>query len=41
MKAMVISYDVVDNLWGEYLLGACFLRNRILHKKIGKTSYEL
>ena len=41
MNAMLISSNVPDNLWGEALLTTCFLQNRILHKKSGKTSYDL
>lgn len=41
MNAMLISSNVPDNLWGEPLLSACFLQNRIPHRKNGKTPYEL
>jgi len=41
MNVMLISSNAPDNLWGEALLTACFLQNRIPHKKTGKTPYEL
>ena len=41
MNAMLISSSAPNNLWGEALLTACFLQNRIPHKKTGKTPYEL
>jgi hypothetical protein len=41
MNAMLVSSDAPNNLWGEALLTACFVQNRIPHKKTGKTPYEL
>jgi len=41
MNVMLISSNAPDNLWGEALLIACFLQNRIPHKKTSKTPYEL
>ena len=41
MNVMLISSNALDNLWGEALLTACFLQNRIPHRKIGETPYEL
>ena len=41
MDAMLISSNALDNLWGESLLTACFLQNRIPHRKTSKTPYEL
>jgi len=41
MNVMLISSNAPDNLWGESLLTACFLQNRIPHRKTGKTPYEL
>ena len=41
MNAMLISFNALDNLWGETLLTECFLQKRIPHKKTGKTPYEL
>lgn len=40
-NAMLISSGTTLNLWGEAILSACHLQNRILFKKIGKTPYEL
>jgi len=41
MNVMLISYNAPNNLWDESFLTACFLQNRIPHKKTGKTPYEL
>ena len=41
MNAMLVSSNAPDNLWGEALLTACHLQNRIPYKKTGKTPYEL
>src|ERR1044072_4190668 len=41
MNSMLISASAPDNLWGEAILSACLLQNRIPHKKTGKTPYEL
>ena len=41
MNALLISSSTLDNLWGEATLFAYNLQNRIPHKKIGKTPYEL
>jgi len=41
MNVMLISSSAPDNLWGEAFLTACFLQNRIPHKKTSKTPYEL
>jgi len=42
MNVMLISSNAPDNLWGESLLTMHFLKNRIPHKKIDKTTpYEL
>ena len=35
MNAMLVSSSIPDNLWGEAFLIACFLHNRIPHKKTG------
>jgi transposase InsO family protein len=37
MNVMLVSSDAPNNLWGEALLTACFVQNRIPHKKTGKT----
>ena len=41
MNSMLISSNAPDNLWGEAILSACHLQNRIPHKRTGKTPYEL
>jgi len=41
MNAMLISSNVPNNPWGEYITTTCFLQNRIPYKKTGKTTYEL
>ncbi|KAA0056672.1 ty1-copia retrotransposon protein [Cucumis melo var. makuwa] len=41
MNAMLLSFDVSDNMWGEAVLSACFVLNRIPHKRLDKTPYEL
>ena len=41
MNAMLISSDAPLNLWGEVILSACHIQNRIPYKKIGITQYEI
>ena len=41
MNAMLVSSAAPNNLWGETILSACFLQNRLPHKKTKKTPYEL
>ena len=41
MNAMLVSSAAPNNLWGEALLSACFIQNRIPHKNTDKTPYEL
>lgn len=41
MNAMLVSSSAPDNLWGEAILSAYHLQNRIPYKKTGKTPYEL
>ena len=41
MNAMLVSSAAPNNLWGEALLSACFVQNRIPHKKTQKTPYDL
>jgi hypothetical protein len=38
---MLISSSVPQNLWGEALLSACYILNRISIKDKNKTPYEL
>ncbi|KAL0556828.1 hypothetical protein IC582_005345 [Cucumis melo] len=41
MKAMLLSSGLSDNMWGEVVFSACFVLNRISHKRLDKTPYEL
>ncbi len=41
MNALSVSSFAPDNLWGEALLSACHLQNKILIKKTEKTLYKL
>ena len=41
MNAMLVSSGAPMNLWGEAILTACHLQNKIPYKKTGKTPYEL
>ena len=41
MNALLISSGAPMNLWGEALLSACVIQNRIVYKKNNKTPYEL
>ncbi|KAD6453934.1 hypothetical protein E3N88_08640 [Mikania micrantha] len=38
---MLISSGSPDNLWGEAVLSACHVLNRVPHKGLDKTPYEL
>ena len=41
MNAILISSGLPSNMWGEAILSACDVLNRVPHKKIRKTPYEL
>ena len=41
LNAMIISAKLPFNLWGETLLTACHVHNRVLCKKIQSSPYEL
>ncbi|TYK08238.1 ty1-copia retrotransposon protein [Cucumis melo var. makuwa] len=41
MNVMLLSSGLSDNMWGEAVLSACFVLNRIPHKRLDKTPYEL
>uniref|UniRef100_A0A2N9HZD6 Integrase catalytic domain-containing protein n=1 Tax=Fagus sylvatica TaxID=28930 RepID=A0A2N9HZD6_FAGSY len=41
MNAMLISSGLPSNMWGEAILSACHVLNRVPHKRIRKTPYEL
>jgi len=40
-NAMLLSLGLPHNLWGEAVLTANYILNKIPHKKVGKTPYEL
>ena len=40
-NAMLVSSGAPLNLWGETIISACHIQNRITYKRIGKTPYEL
>jgi hypothetical protein len=41
MNSMLISSGFSDNMWGEAILSACHVLNRVPHKKLDKTPYEI
>ena len=41
MNSLLVSASAPNNLWGEAILSACHLQNRIPYKKTGKKPYEL
>ncbi|PNX71449.1 retrotransposon-related protein, partial [Trifolium pratense] len=41
MNAMLLSSGAPPNLWGEAILSACHIQNRIIFKKTDKTPFEL
>ena len=41
LNAMIISARLSFNLWGETLLTACHVHNRVISKKIQSSPYEL
>ena len=41
MNAMLISSGLPQNLWGEALLSANYILNKLPHKKLDKTPYSL
>ena len=41
LNAMILSARLPFNLWGEALLTACHVHNRVLSKKIQSSPYEL
>jgi len=41
MNAMLGSSELSDNMWGEAILTTCFMLNRVPHKKLDLTPYEL
>ena len=41
MNSMLLSSSVSNNKWGEAVLYACYILNKVPHKRLDKTSYEL
>ena len=41
MKAMLVSLGASLNLWGEAILSACHIQNKIPYKKTSKIAYKL
>ena len=41
MNAMLISSSLPQNMWGEVILSANYLLNKVPKKKEEKISYEL
>jgi len=41
MNVMLLSLGLPDNMWGETVLSACYILNRVLHKKLEQTPYKL
>jgi len=41
MNSMLLSSGLSEKMWGETILSACYILNRVPHKKLDKTSYEL
>ena len=41
MNAMLLSFGMPDDMWGEAVLSACYILNKVPHKKLDKTPYEL
>jgi hypothetical protein len=40
MNATIVSFGLSTNVWGSQFL-ACYIYNKVLHKKISKTSCKL
>ena len=40
MNYSLVNASAPENLWGEAILSACHLHNRISYNKIGRTPYE-
>jgi hypothetical protein len=39
-KYIIVSFSLSTNVWGKPFL-ACHIHNKVIHKKTGKTYYEL
>ena len=40
-NSMLLSSGLSNNMWEEAVLYACYILNKVPHKKLDKTSYEL
>jgi hypothetical protein len=40
MNVVLLSSGMPNNMWGEAILFACYILNRVRHKKLDKTPYE-
>ena len=38
---MLLSSRLSDNMWGKFVLFACFVLNKVPYRKLDKTPYEL
>ena len=41
MNVMLLSYGMSKQIWGEAVLYACYILNRVPYKQLDKTPYEL
>ena len=41
INVMLVSFGLAYNKWGESVLSACYILNRVPHKRLEKTPYEL
>lgn len=41
INVMLLSTDLITDLWGETLFIACYILNRVLSKKSNKSPYEI
>ena len=41
MNYMLLSSYISDTMWGEVVFSACYILNKVPHKKLDKNSYEL
>ena len=41
IKAMLLNTGLHSNLWGEAILSACYILNRVSYSKFNKSPYEL
>jgi len=41
MNAMLLCSGLPDNMWGKAILSACYILNKVSHKSLNKTPFEL